>query len=457
MENELQRMKELLDGIKQNIKTPNPIQDVNLFSILGMENKEVSAHSAFLYYVLKPFSGQNEKPDDEHLRLLLNCLRTSQIENSGYSFIPEALDYADIYREYATDFGRLDFLIVFGKDGKQDAAVIELKIWAGEQPEQIPRYRAFMNKNGYSENNIFFLTPAPRESQTGNSQNITLKNTIRPLLLEIRQKREKESDAYAEVLDQYIRIIDKLTGDSFMLEGMELLKTRMDIQAVDKLNNAKRQVLSDLIEQFLDQISAGLTENGQWNMGDGYPTLTYKPNAEQKRKEYIDRFYQYGSCYPALCFRVDDEYIKYLKPPLRDSLKKELKPKKTEQETGTVEQCLYFFIEISSYPYAGFTPRIDGGIELLKNAGGYIDEPETTFLKSVGAKKTTKWFWDWEEISSEKPFRISFTDYLEGILMLIDSKRVDALVFDQKKIDAIIESIKTVFKRQCDMFFEGIK
>lgn len=38
-----------------------------------------------------------------------------------------------------------------------------------------------------------------------------------------------------------------------------------------------------------------------------------------------------------------------------------------------------------------------------------------------------------------------------------DSKRDDALVFEQKKIDAVIDSVKAVFKKQCDRFFEGIK
>lgn len=33
------------------INKVHPINDINLFSILNMENKEVSAHSKFLYYI----------------------------------------------------------------------------------------------------------------------------------------------------------------------------------------------------------------------------------------------------------------------------------------------------------------------------------------------------------------------------------------------------------------------
>ena len=194
----LKRMQDLLYAAKKELKTTDPIQDVNLFSILGMENKEVSAHSAFLYYVFKPFQkADGSGVDDTHLRMLLEIL---------FPDIKEKPAYVDIFREYATDLGRLDFLIIFDRN----AAVIELKIWAGEQPEQISRYRAFMKKNGYSENNIYFLTPGRRESQTWESYNITLKDDIKPLLIEISKKRKQELFSYAAIIDQYIAVIDKI-------------------------------------------------------------------------------------------------------------------------------------------------------------------------------------------------------------------------------------------------------
>ena len=147
MSDELQyRMQTLLADAKKTVRLSNPIKDINLFSILGMENKEVSAHSAFLYYVLKPFVQEDGKVNDHHLRMFLKMLPLNITEP----------DFVDIYREYPTDFGRLDFLILYGKAGKQDAVVIELKIWAGEQPKQIERYREFLKQKGYSIENILF-------------------------------------------------------------------------------------------------------------------------------------------------------------------------------------------------------------------------------------------------------------------------------------------------------------
>ena len=68
-ETTVDNMKELLETAKElykNQKKFNPIQDINLFSILGMENKEVAAHSAFLFFIFKPFYTANGERDDRN-------------------------------------------------------------------------------------------------------------------------------------------------------------------------------------------------------------------------------------------------------------------------------------------------------------------------------------------------------------------------------------------------------
>lgn len=441
METKLQRMKVLLDKMKQGIKTPNPIRDVNLFSILGMENKEVPAHSAFLYYVLKPFSDQNGTPDDMHLKMFLKKLREAQIQKMGTSDIPEEPEYADIYREYATDFGRLDFLIVFGNDGKQDAAVIELKIWAGEQPEQIPRYRAFMRSNGYSENNIFFLTPGQRESQTGDSQNITLKDTITPLFNEIILKRKQESSAYAEVLNQYTTIIGKLTGaDSFMTEEIKLFHSKLDIQAAEELFDAKNKILAYLLNQFMDELKYRLVKEGKLDLGPGCPELTIV-DVDQSDSQYISDYYKRGKKYPALCFRVDDP----------SKLKKDFQP---EASSNT---DVYFFVEIESCLYAGFTPRVKRERSLVISS---VTETQKEVLKKESCNCSDTWFM-WQHVSCNGIKKISFSDYLGagGMLELLEDSEEsnDLLEFDPGNLNSIALSIKKICKDQCKILFDDTK
>ena len=142
------RAVELLENAKLLINKRNPITDINLFSILGMETKEVSAHSAFLFYVFKPFEINGEE-DKYNLKVLYDFLRTEK------SDLPENPANLNIFREIAFDNGRLDFFITYDND----AIVIELKIWADEQEDQIERYREYLKGCGYSTDNVFFLTP----------------------------------------------------------------------------------------------------------------------------------------------------------------------------------------------------------------------------------------------------------------------------------------------------------
>ena len=84
---------------------------------MNIENKEVYTHSSFLYYIFSPFIDENSNRDDKNLRELFERLHPNAAE-------PE---FIDIQQEVVTDFGRLDFLILYETNGKKDASVIELK------------------------------------------------------------------------------------------------------------------------------------------------------------------------------------------------------------------------------------------------------------------------------------------------------------------------------------------
>lgn len=115
-EKELEEIcKKLLNSVV--INKAHPINDINLFSILDIENKEVYTHSRFLYYIFSPFIDENSNRDDKNLRELFKQLHPNAAE-------PE---FIDIQQEVVTDFGRLDFLILYETNGKKDASVIELK------------------------------------------------------------------------------------------------------------------------------------------------------------------------------------------------------------------------------------------------------------------------------------------------------------------------------------------
>ena len=161
----------LLNDMKSVISSHNPIKDINLFSILGMETKEVSAHSAFLFYVFEPFIDSVGDNNCDNLKALYDYLKTIKNE------LPDNPENLYIYREVPCEYGRMDFLIRYNIGCKADAIVIELKIKAGEQEDQINRYRKFLKENDYTEDNIFFLTPdGRRDSTTGDAFAVSLED-----------------------------------------------------------------------------------------------------------------------------------------------------------------------------------------------------------------------------------------------------------------------------------------
>ena len=188
-------LKELLDKAHEIPETiENPIEDINLFNILGMQNKEVTAHSAFLFYIFKPFYKLDKTVDDENLRDLYDVLK-NEIEGNQHIIIDnnnssQDLVYIEIFREVAFSDGRLDFLITYeNKKGETNALVIELKIWAGEQENQIQRYEMYLENNGYQNGKVLFLTLLGHDPTTGNAIKISFENSIKIALDIIRKKQ----------------------------------------------------------------------------------------------------------------------------------------------------------------------------------------------------------------------------------------------------------------------------
>ncbi len=426
------------------IKASDPIADVNLFSILGMENKEVTAHSAFLYYILKPFVRQGKEIDDWNLRLFLKYLRESQIQKTGSSDIPEKPDHVDIYREYVTDEGRLDFLITFDRG----AAVVELKIWAGEQAGQISRYREFLQKNGFNCENVFFLTPTGWDSTTGQSISISLQEMAEKTgVFDRISDLRKENGDYVLILKQYSNLIKKLTEDGSMEDLIKLFKKPLDIQAVDKLNDARRVVLANLMEDLLWGIHGCISKGDILDLGGNYPVMHLYKDAECLQTEHIQNFYWSGkSSKPGLCYRVEDSWLEKLKPELRTLLQKE---KNVKGKTGASD--LYFFIAIEPDLFAGFSPRLQ---ESNVFDGGFIDKEDMDVLKNVCTGiNCTNWYWDWEWVYFNNK-RVYFADYQNGILQLLNKRIEDKMEFDPEAIQKIGNEIIAICRNQCIRFFD---
>lgn len=416
-----EKFKALLNAAKafQKKHNANSLTDVNLFSILKMENKEVSAHSALLYYVFKPFETEGQVRDDKHLRILLKCF--------GYD--ETAFEYVDLQREVVTDFGRLDFLIVAdGKELKKEKNyVVELKIWANEQPAQISRYQRYLQSRG-ADGEVLFLTPTEREAQTGDEpvQNVTLGNEVKAALQEIIALRADKAD-YCAVLRQYISIIDKLTGGEVM-DSAELLQSAEDILAVDSLVEGKKQALQKLLCAFFDRLKEGLlspTATGNALTAENCPEAAL---AETDYAEQAKRYYgQDKPSYPALVFEIPNFRLKNCDLDLKD-------------------YGLYFYVEISYYLYAGLALR------KKQPRFGHIDEALAEKLKPL-SPKASETFLDWEYVKPNGKLCFKYVNGSESWIKQVFLP--DSLAFDGRKMEQIVREIKNIYQAQCGKYLEN--
>lgn len=118
----------------------------NMFRICKVNHYE-NTNSAIIAEFLNPKGSHNMKSK------LLECF----IETLGADFIIDKFNCkaATVYTEYKTDDGRIDILI---KDNQDKAIIIENKIYAGDQWEQLKRYNAHAEKKFKGGYQILYLT-----------------------------------------------------------------------------------------------------------------------------------------------------------------------------------------------------------------------------------------------------------------------------------------------------------
>lgn len=411
-------LRELIDRAIEydNEHRKTPLEHGNLFSVLGMEHKEVSAHSAFLYFVFKPFKDHDGNIDDYNLRELMRVLRRGAVKN--YRRL-------DIRREVSSLFGRMDFVIA----ADDEVFVIELKIWAGEQSYQLERYENYLASRGADKANVFFLTPSARNAKTSDTAvNITLQGDIKPVLITIaNSRRAQHYERYATMIEQYVSIIDKLTiGENSVNEQLNILQSKEDLLAVDCLIENRKARLTQLILKFFAELKVRLGDELTASDGPSAKLIEYPYGEKSMRNYYSEK------CWPALIYEIDDF-------PLVDSCKL------------TFGYKLYFFVEISENLYCGISPRADEGDKQnnVKNGTVFVDGK----LPSVGDVKHTDIYTVWEHVKSDGN-EINFTvKKLQERNSFVNLLEAGALEFSHDLMDGIAADIKTLYNKFCRVLF----
>lgn len=186
-----------------------PGERFNIFRILGLESDEVRTHSVFLAELLNPVGSHGM--GNAFLELLIGRLGLENFDTARAKVTAEY--YAGKVTE--NDGGRIDLCI----ESLGQRILIENKIFAGDQPNQLLRYHRFD-----PEARLYYLTlfgAKPSDLSTGNGtlteQQYTCISYESDVLnwLQACQEKAARLPNVRESIAQYIELVKQLTNQNF--------------------------------------------------------------------------------------------------------------------------------------------------------------------------------------------------------------------------------------------------
>ena len=224
----------------------------NVFSALNMCSDEVRLHSRLLATLLNPKA--NHSLGNEFLKLFLIALG---LPEDYITYCKEQIVERTIGEVTETTGGRIDIIL---EDGKH-AVIIENKIYAGDQPNQLLRYHNYGVKT-FGENNfkLVYLTlygcKASSDSLGGeNFEFIKLSYAQDVLKLLKKLMKSKPKKPVHRTIKDYITIIKQLTHQDMDTKYQQsIIEEAIDEKYIDatlELLQLTKQIGDALIEKYI--------------------------------------------------------------------------------------------------------------------------------------------------------------------------------------------------------------
>ena len=224
----------------------------NLFTVLRSESDEVRLHSRFLAALLdhRKAPGEPRKNLKHFLKDIVGC---SDFDLNG------------VMVERERD--NIDILV---SNTARQAVVIENKIWAGDQPEQLKRYHESLRERGFEDKNIhlLYLTPHGHDPSEDSRDDldvvcISYEQTL-PSWLEGCRQRACDEPELRESVAQYLHLVRKLTGTDrgreYMNELKKFWKADNNLALSYDLGRAAIEAKLDLFNELFEDISKHFSE-----------------------------------------------------------------------------------------------------------------------------------------------------------------------------------------------------
>ncbi len=240
-----------------------PGERFNIFRVLGLESDEVRTHSLFLAELLSPAGSHGMGA--VFLDLFLAQFRIGDFDASVARVTAEFY----IGRVSENEGGRIDLVV----ESKGRRILIENKIFAGDQPNQLLRYHRF-DRDAI----LYYLTlfgAKPSEESTGKGQLsdeqfscISYESDMLNWLEACREKATRLPNV-RESIAQYIELVKQLTNQNFdgkmqtdilnkIFSSPDHLKSFVELQSLTK------PVYDRLIETWKPELKRIADDLGLW-------------------------------------------------------------------------------------------------------------------------------------------------------------------------------------------------
>lgn len=255
----------------KKLKVEKSDDQFNMFRICGVNHYE-NTHSSIIAELLNP----NATHQFNHLFLesFIQALIFSKVLPADYEFKYENVQ---VKKEHPTSFGRLDILLT---NSENEAILIENKIYAADQFEQLKRYSDYGKQTFADKFKLLYLTLWGNESQAATVSNVeyvqvSYCDTVLQWLdrcVEIAAR----SPVVRETLIQYSNHLKNLTNSNTNAimdqELINKLSTLENLDSVfkiaDNVDNVKNNIINTVFLKQLKEIGEELNLNSLSEKGE---------------------------------------------------------------------------------------------------------------------------------------------------------------------------------------------
>ncbi|MFT5874875.1 MAG: hypothetical protein ACI8WT_003854 [Clostridium sp.] len=272
MKNSINQLKTIYNKHEELLKQTG--EKFNIFSILNMERLEVRTHSAFLYELLNPKGSHYQ--GYEYLKLFIEIV----LKIEDFNFENIVVDKERNIKE----LGRVDLVI----ENKERLIIIEMKIDAGDQEQQLKRYSDYGKRTG-KEYKIYYLTLFGTDASdysTGVDESIEYNcisfasDILHWLDSCIRAYNTPFLTSIREILRQYSKLVKKITNQvdgGLAMDIKEFLLKDGNLEIIDEVTKvipyAKAEVEFNFWCNLYEKCDKNIEELGYKFIGnENFPT-----------------------------------------------------------------------------------------------------------------------------------------------------------------------------------------